>query len=212
MFDDSPSEDLQQSIVFDVDPDDRRAAIEVAAWASVLALDEHTEAFPNRVARWLSGPFAKTARVAEKPSHLSGDDDAFYLVDHGMTVAVYPPLARAEFPRTVNRARLDRFHAAEPVVAPVPEASHAPFILLDSSLGMSTGKSCAQAAHAAMAMRLSGQLDEMPEVVEVSGGDFAQMLAQSPTVVIQDSGRTEIEPGSTTALGFAACWTASAAQ
>ena len=78
---------------------------------------------------------------------------------------------------------------------------------------MSTGKSAAQAAHALFAW----VLESKPAVVEawVAGGfplgvavlpakEFRKGARKSAGPVIQDAGRTEIEPGSTTAYVAAA--------
>jgi peptidyl-tRNA hydrolase len=87
---------------------------------------------------------------------------------------------------------------------------HSPVLVLNGSLGMTTGKASAQAAHALMAYWL--KLDRATErawaasgspfsIIEMDHGRFAgdAKVAVKGTV-IRDNGLTEIAPGSATAL------------
>lgn len=199
-----PGVELQQHLVVSqVDGVPRQALLDVVPWASVLGLRAHRPLYPNRVGAWLGGPFAKTTRVAEKPDRLVADGFGAITVSvPGFTVAVYPPMARDEQPREVRRARLDRFPAEEPSLSN-DLLRGVPTVFLNGELGLSTGKACAQAAHAVMALDLGAGPVPSVQVREV-GVEFFKLL-RTPDVVIQDSGRTEIEPGTVTALGFQ-CW------
>lgn len=88
--------------------------------------------------------------------------------------------------------------------------ANAPTIILNRDLGMSTGKSAAQAAHALLAwwdLASQGTRDEWlasgskVNVSEVTKEDFRMLSsAVDPYAVIHDAGHTEIESGSATAF------------
>lgn len=203
LLDDRPADSYVQHIVVDRGDAPREMMLSLVPQMSVRALHEHSLRCPERVEKWLSGPFAKIVRVAEKPHRMVDPDfDVVHVETPGLSIAVYPPMAKGEMPRFVKRARLDNFASSSPGLQPVPDRGmQEPVIFVDGGLGLSTGKVCAQASHAAMALYL-GEEVECADVIEVSGEDFARLQGMDPSVVIADAGRTETVPGTVTALAF----------
>ena len=102
-------------------------------------------------------------------------------------------------------------------MADLPEFRWKQCLIIRSDLKMSCGKSCAQAAHAAVAAyeragvqaRKSWYTEGQKKVVLKVQGERAlfelKVLAEQagiPAALIQDAGLTEIPPGTTTALGL----------
>jgi peptidyl-tRNA hydrolase len=85
-----------------------------------------------------------------------------------------------------------------------------PVVVLNADLGMTTGKSAAQAGHAIFAWFLTLKEEDraawrahgLPFRIELqSGENFARLEAQAlADTVIVDAGRTEVEPDTTTAF------------
>lgn len=176
-----------------------------AACASVGAWLSSRE--DPRWATWLSGPFAKTVRRV-KPARLASVAAAYGLdvVEFGSAAAVaFAPARYDEFAREVAQAQVSGTDFARAGSWSAPAAPDAVTLLLNPDLApaMSTGKTAAQAAHALMAHLLgSPSPDPVPPqrlavVVPASMAAFDQAAAAA-RVVIADSGRTEIEPGSVT--------------
>ena len=196
-----------------------RCVAEASLRAYVAAPDLH------EWQEWLSGIFTKTVRRA-KPAEYEKAKGAGALVEvcHGdaraLAFAPYPadaltgPIARlqvsgTELPRLGWGDRLGNEHV---------------FVAINNDLDMSTGKAAAQAAHALWGIWL--QLKEhdrehwvaddlvfrlesvdgenlalgkmMGAVLEVFGAE----LGARAYVAVHDAGRTEVEPGSLTAVGI----------
>ena len=82
-------------------------------------------------------------------------------------------------------------------------------IALNDSLGMSTGKAAAQAAHALFAWVLEGEPRDVDQwrgdgcglsVERLGAAEFRRQAREANGPVIHDAGRTEITPGSATAF------------
>nr|WP_256127950.1 peptidyl-tRNA hydrolase [Arthrobacter sp. SDTb3-6] len=130
--------------------------------------------------------------------------------DHALAVvgraraAGLPPLPAEALPKLLAKLQVSgtQLPAGEPL-ALQPLA-----IVLNGSLDMSTGKAAAQAAHALFAWVLEAKpaaveawvADGCPlSVRELPAKEFRKGARKSAGPVIQDAGRTEIEPGSATA-------------
>lgn len=70
-------------------------------------------------------------------------------------------------------------------------------LVVNTGLGMSSGKTIAQIGHAALMVGLDSDLEL--RVIGASGAAWAT-LAASATAVVRDGGLTEITPGSETVL------------
>ncbi len=92
-------------------------------------------------------------------------------------------------------------------------------IVLRTDLGMRKGKMCAQASHASLEAFLKTQKKDsfiadhwlregMPKIVLKIGGEkeiielFESAKKSVPSALIKDAGKTQVEPGSITALGL----------
>lgn len=202
------SEELIQPIILLVDreePASEQHGIAAAALASVQAFLRDREN-PDWH-QWASAAFGKTVRRADAKMFAkvlaAFPDHALAAVGEGRAVGL-PPMPAAALPKLL--AKLQVSGTQLPAGDPLPDAALT--IVLNGSLEMSTGKAAAQAAHALFAWALESK----PAVVEawVASGfplgvlelpskEFRKGARKSAGPVIQDAGRTEIEPGSTTA-------------
>lgn len=218
----NPDPALVQAIVVppapkgsDVDPRGafgHAAVLEAVVAASLRALEQGTRTGTHQdtYRRWLAGSFTKTVRVARRPSHLDrmlteAQWPAVAQGSRGGVALAYHPMAYQDFSALLAGTRvagLDR-----PRLDPARDVpTGRPLVVLNAALGMSTGKSAAQAAHAAMSWWLAhaepGRVPVpplLPAVLEVEADVFAA-LWPGATVQIHDAGHTEVAPGTATAL------------
>lgn len=191
-------------------------AVRAAAVASVtawVAAPDHPGWEP-----WLATGFAKSVRRA-KPAQFEALRSAA-LSEYGRGDAralAFAPVAYDEMPRELGRLQVsgtDLERAGWDSPAPdVPAGTLVPEIVMNEGLGMTTGKACAQAAHALFVWAACADPDRLSAWVAAGGpvsvtglGKAAfEAAADGPcAVVISDAGHTEIDPGSTTALVLAA--------
>ncbi|WP_154606373.1 MULTISPECIES: peptidyl-tRNA hydrolase [Arthrobacter] len=157
--------------------------------------------------QWAAGAFGKSVRRADAkmfakvlaafPGH------AVASVGDGHAVG-FPPMPAQALPKL-----LAKLQVSDTVLPPgEPLGAQPVTIVLNGALGMSTGKAAAQAAHALFAWVLdAGSLtvDAWSAagfplgVIHASPREFRRGVKRAAGPVIQDAGRTEIEPGSTTA-------------
>ena len=201
-------QELVQPIILLVDrqePAREQYGIAAAALASVQAFMRDPDN-PDWQ-QWAAGAFAKSVRRADAkmfakvlaafPEHV--------LSTVGQASAIgLPPMPAAALPKLL--AKLQVSGTTLPTGVPLPPQSLN--IALNASLHMSTGKAAAQAAHALFAWLLESKpavveawaADGFPVgILELPAKDFRKGARKSAGPVIQDAGRTEIEPGSTTA-------------
>lgn len=184
--------------------------VEAAALASVAAWFAEPDAPVWE--EWLSGAFAKTVRRA-RPVEVEkvqpyvvaairvGDAEAFAMLPHD----------KATLPREVAKLQVSGLDAertgwTEPAGLP----PGAPTLVINADAGMTTGKTCAQAAHGLFAWALSQKrilpLEDwaaanMPFAIrEVDRVEFERLRACGAVVVIEDAGHTEVDPGTATVL------------
>jgi peptidyl-tRNA hydrolase len=183
------------------------AAVAVAALEGYRASSAEQEIWD----RWMNeGDGGKTVRRANDKdfAKVSQRTDVIATSEVGEAkVLAFLPVAYTEMDSVIRRLQVGNtdFERKE-----MPEVAGAPTIVLNLDLGMSTGKSAAQAAHALLAWwDLSSRQtrDEWVEnghninVVEVSGELFrSESSLVDPFAVIHDAGHTEIESGSATAF------------
>ncbi|MHA7270235.1 peptidyl-tRNA hydrolase [Arthrobacter sp. HLT1-20] len=204
----SPQE-LVQPIILLVDreePASEQHGIAAAALASALAYLRDPESPDWQT--WADGAFAKSVRRADAKMFakvLAAFPEHVLATVGEASAAGLPPMPAAELPKLL--AKLQVSGTQLPKGTPLPE--QALTIVLNASLEMSTGKAAAQAAHALFAWVLQSKpasveawaasgfpvgVDNVPEK------EFRKGARKSAGPVIQDAGRTEIEPGSTTAF------------
>ena len=205
--------ELVQPIALLIDkenPATHEDAIVAAATACVQAYARHSPK-GGSWDTWLAGRFTKTVRRA-KPKDFGNlvMDQGSFLYTFGTAAAIaFSPMTYDEMPKKLTRLQVSGTDL-RPGLEVTPYDS-APIIVLNGSLGMSTGKAAAQAAHALLGyyLKLSfgGQCawlnEKVPAVVRTVPADqFDELAVNAFGPVITDSGLTEIEPGSRTAFVF----------
>lgn len=182
-------------------------AVKAVALASVLAYVNTGD--DPAWGQWLTSRFAKSVRRAKAGQFAALAPGAAAVVQIGEAKAAafipstYEDLDPALSKLQVSGTDFDRSEQWRKA----PEEGW-PWLLVNEGLGMTTGKTAAQTAHALFVWFL--QTDEntrsrwaaegFPFTVEgVSGDDFVKS-AKNARVTINDAGFTEIEPGSATVL------------
>lgn len=204
-----PTGELVQPIILLVDRENPCAedqGIAVAALASVGAL----LANPRHPywKTWAQGAFAKSVRRADAKmfAKVAGEFPDHALAEIGDAKALaFAPMQADSLPKRL--AKLQVSGTTLPVGGTGEPARVR--IVINDSLGMSTGKAAAQAAHALFAWVLEADPAELDrwrvgdcalsvERVDAKAFDARSRAASAP--VIHDAGRTEIIPGSATAF------------
>ena len=204
----STVEELVQPIILRIDKENPCAedeGIAAAALASVAAFlqDAQNPAWQP----WAAGSFAKSVRRANPKlfAKVLEEFEDHALIEVGAAQAIgLAPLPAQGLPKRLAKLQVygTQLPESDEVLSGQVE------VVLDASLEMSTGKACAQAAHALFAWMIQAP----PEVVQEwlddgatlgirQAGRSAFLAGQDEAdgPVIQDAGRTEIEPGSATA-------------
>ena len=178
--------------------------------------------------QWLAGSFTKTVRRA-RPAEYEKARAAGPLaeVHRGEAAALaFAPAPTDKLPRPIARLQVSGTELPRQGWSENEGAACHTRIALNADLGMSTGKAAAQAAHAMWAVWLQlGELDRaawsneglaarfesVPEenlaLGKVTGAvldAFGAELGVKAYVAIHDNGRTEVDPGSLTAVGIRA--------
>ena len=182
-------------------------AAAVACLRTFEAVPEHEEA----IAAWRERPgkvclrartLAQWEQVLAEPHALAGDAD-------GEGVVALPPRRRSQ-----RGPLLERLQAMSTALEPPPESDDPPPGIVTYALNpaavMSSGKTVAQIAHAAVMVADSGALDGW-----VAAGCPGRVVAPPPRAYerlaahddclarVVDAGLTEIPPGTVTVLAFA---------
>lgn len=154
---------------------------------------------------WLNDSYTKVVkRTSEAKIRKAHDEFGGSIAQNpytGFTVCALPPMPDTD----ENRKRIPG--QVSGVERPKPEAHIAlpagRWIVLNGGLGMSTGKTSAQAAHVRTLMALQGlpQSDGGPDVLWVASSLFTALLEDPRTVLVsRDNGLTEVARGSATGL------------
>lgn len=204
-----PTGELVQPIILLVDREDPCAedqGIAVAALASVgalLANPRHPYWKP-----WARGAFAKSVRRADAKmfAKVAGEFPDHALAEIGEAKA----LGFAPMPADALPKRLAKLQVSGTTLPAGGTGEPTPLrIVINDSLGMSTGKAAAQAAHALFAWVLEGAPAELDRwraggcalsIERVGAKEFNTRARGANAPVIHDAGRTEITPGSATAF------------
>ncbi|MDO5743830.1 MAG: peptidyl-tRNA hydrolase [Micrococcaceae bacterium] len=204
-----PTGELVQPIILLVDreePCSEDAGIAVAALASVKALLAHPRHPYWRI--WAQGAFAKSVRRADSKMFAKV---ALEFPDHELArIGTAKALGFAPMQADSLPKRLAKLQVSGTVLPPgEPMEPSSVSIVLDGSLGMSTGKAAAQAAHALFAWVLEGKPEDLDawraagcplSVERLESKAFRKNARTADGPVIRDAGRTEITPGSATAF------------
>lgn len=200
--------ELVQPIILLVDreePAPEASGIAAAALASVQAFMRDPENPDWRI--WAAGAFAKSVRRADAKMFakvLAVFPEHVLATVGGASAVGLPPMPADELPKLLAKLQVSgtQLPAGDPM-DPQPLS-----IVLNDALGMSTGKAAAQAAHALFAWVLEAGEPAVDAwsaagfpvgVVHAGAREFRKGQRKAAGPVIQDAGRTEIEPGSTTA-------------
>lgn len=201
--------ELVQPIVLLVDREEPAAedlGIAAAALASAQALLADPENPQWR--QWAAGAFAKSVRRADAktfakvlrqfPEHV--------LVEIGAAqAAAFSPMPADDLPKLLAKLQV----SGTQLPPGGPQTVQPLQIVMNHSLGMSTGKSAAQAAHALFAWVIEAKPVSVQAwaeagfpvgVARLDGKDFRKASKKAKAPVIHDAGRTEIDPGSATAF------------
>lgn len=128
---------------------------------------------------------------------------------HGCAIA-FDPMRWEDVPELVRKAAASHFDR-ERTAPPAGQVGPGRWVIADAGLEMTTGKTAAQAAHALMLAVLDGVAGNDPEVMGPEALDdvrFADLTADgfhaaiehaSVVVEVEDAGRSEVDPGTTTA-------------
>jgi peptidyl-tRNA hydrolase len=200
--------ELVQPIILLVDrvePADQDEGIAAAALASVQTYLQDPEN-PDW-ALWAAGAFAKSVRRADAKTFakvIAAFPDHVLAEVGTARAAGLPPMPADGLPKLLAKLQVSGTQLPDGrPLGPQPLT-----IVLNGSLEMSTGKAAAQAAHALFAWVLDAGGPAVEAwaaagfpvgVVRSPAKDFRKGARKASGPIIQDAGRTEIEPGSTTA-------------
>ena len=209
--------ELVQPIVIDRTATHEDAVIS-AALASVHS--HHTSPDLDCWEQWLAGPIAKTVRRA-KPSDWDRTMNVLPLLGNGLFVVTeatstgrafaLAPMTYDDMPAAVRRCQVSGTDLTRTGTWPSTDPdgfTDYPVLSINAAALMSTGKTAAQVSHALFSWYI--QLEPFdrvcwvhagsPMVVEDLAAPFFAVARAVADVVIEDAGRTEIAPGTTTVV------------
>ncbi|WP_233358592.1 peptidyl-tRNA hydrolase [Thermomonospora amylolytica] len=212
-FDDPPWAMQLAVRVEKASPPAHAAVCEAAATAVVRLLTDPRTTDPEgewhaRVRRWESGRIRKVTRRGRGVRWREAAGLAGVTVDHaGAQVRAFVPGPVDQVPPPLAKMQVAGLDLAREEPKPPPPAPYAALVL-NPDVTMSTGKSAAQAGHAAQLLLRNGRA---PDVAAwVAAGAPAHLIADTPwkeclryaTAVVRDGGFTEVPPGTMTALAW----------
>jgi peptidyl-tRNA hydrolase len=195
--------------------DELAPAAELAGAAAVSCVRrfEHDERFAQAFAEWRPRPGKVVLRARggqwtdalAQPHALAGDGGTY-----GASVIALPPRRRSQRGPLLERMQAMTSELAPPPDDPPAPGPHSLTYLLNPGIEMSSGKTLAQIAHAAVMAADSGAHEEW-----VAGGCRARLAKPSPeefdrlcrspglAARVEDAGLTEVPPGTVTVLALA---------
>jgi peptidyl-tRNA hydrolase len=151
--------------------------------------------------QWVAGRIRKITKRAKNSAWNTVTENTVFIgsVD-GVQVAVFPPMRMSTQPEYLRKLQVSGLTAPFLNTA-IPDADQLT-ITVDESLGMSTGKTLAQAGHAVQLFLAHGELlkveDWLQHGASVALVKATKLNADTADVFIQDAGFTEIPAGSIT--------------
>lgn len=211
---------LVQPIVLLVDKNDPAGhadSVVAAAIASVSAYRNALEhaADEDKWRAWLSGRFTKSVRRADAKTFAKLASDTGLGVPGSAYIGpakaiAYAPSTYEDLPKKLSRLQVSGTELPElKATQQSHQRSGDPVIVINSALGMSTGKAAAQAAHALFAWHLNRSNPDADiaalhllstGLISASEGDFEDLKTLAAGPLIVDSGLTEIAPNTATAF------------
>ncbi|MCW4465733.1 hypothetical protein OK351_09460 [Glutamicibacter sp. MNS18] len=200
--------ELVQPIILRIDKEDpcgQDEGIAAAALASVAAFLQNPE--NPAWGPWAAGAFAKSVRRANPKmfAKVLEEFEEHALIEVGAAQAAgLVPLPANALPKRLAKLQVSGTELPESGQVFTGQVQ----VVLDGSLGMSTGKACAQAAHALFAWLIQAAPETVQDWIEegatlgirhMDRQGFERGIQDAVGPVIRDAGRTEIEPGSATA-------------
>lgn len=203
--------ELVQPIILRIDKEDPSTEDEGLSAVSRAAVIAYLQDPQNPDwQRWAGQAFAKSVRRAN-PKMFAKVLEMFpdqMVSEVGKAQAVgLPPLPAADLPKLIAKLQVSgtQLPKSEEILSSKVN------IAVNASLEMSTGKAAAQCAHALFAWLTESDGHGIESWLKVHAPvgirhlprkDFEILAQHAAGPVIQDAGRTEIEPGSTTAFVF----------
>lgn len=163
--------------------------------------------FRDELEEWYNHRIRKVTRRARNKPWCDAEKIAGVTVGRARAIA---PGRVDEVPRPIAKLQV-KGTDADRGGEPRPIAPSAPLIVVDGSLGMTTGKSAAQVGHAAMfyaASLATGEAaawaaDDYPVGIRVAEhSEFLADAARTGAVIVRDAGFTEVPAGAATALAL----------
>ncbi|KQO98198.1 peptidyl-tRNA hydrolase [Leifsonia sp. Leaf264] len=195
---------LVQPIVIETGPDaTHQGTVRAAALACVAAYAADRDNPESLWEEWLSGPFTKVVRRA-KPAVFAKLTPLVSIEGPGGRAAAFGPVDDADVPKDLSRLQVSGTDLPRAATRPQPDPRAV--VVVNKDLGMTTGKTAAQVSHALLSLAL-----ENPDVtiedfafyeLSVAAGFETHMGRNPGTRIIVDAGRTETEPGTTTAFAY----------
>lgn len=192
-------------------------SILAVAKASLLGYIQQSVSVDDVWQQWLDDEQGKTVRRAREPEFArlldEGDHASDVTVGSARAIA-FAPVFYSDMTKRVRRLQVNGTDFDRDATVPTSLGGNRPVhptVVIDAGLGMTTGKSAAQASHALFAwwwtltdnrrqewLGSGGPLD----VVEVSHAEFRSLsrALHDHNLIIHDAGHTEIESGSATAF------------
>lgn len=197
-----------------VDPPARTDVLAAAARAVVEVCLDPRAARPGAWRDALEGWYGHRIRKIARRARGAGWDGVQALPGRTATngkanARAFIPSAVGEVPHAISKLQIRGTDL--PLEEDKPGERGVPVIVVDASLGMTAGKAAAQAGHGSMllAAAMSSEAvaawaaDGFPLLVrEVPREVFTDVTGRPEAVAVQDSGFTEVDPGSTTVVAL----------
>lgn len=211
---------LVQPIMLLVDKNNPAGHADAVAAAAIASVGAYINALASGInadnwEAWLSERFAKSVRRADAKTFAKLAADPVLANSGSASVGsaramAYAPTTYDQMPKQIARLQVSGTNLPEqPATPPPTQHSGDPVIVLNGSLGMSTGKASAQAAHALFAWHLRWRDTDLEArsrqllstgLAIATAREFDQLREGAAGPLIVDAGLTEIAPGTATAF------------